>query len=74
MSGTRSVDLTLVLEESNVEASACLVSVRRKTRKSLILQGVPPISSGEERPGVVFLRGISQGSTQIGTIFATLTP
>ena len=51
-----------------------LVRVRRKTRKSLILQGVPPISSGEECPGVVFLRGISQGSTHFGTIFATLTP
>ena len=56
------------------EVAIAIASVRRKTRKSLILRGVPPISSGEECPGVVFLRGISQGSTHFGTIFATLTP
>ena len=34
-----------------------LASVRRKTRKSLILQGVPPILSGEDRRDVVFFAG-----------------
>ena len=34
-----------------------LVSVRRKTRKSLILWGVPQILSGEDRPDIVFFAG-----------------
>ena len=55
-------------------AESFITSVWRKTRKLLILQGVLRISSGEDRPGVVFLRGISPGSTHFGTIFATLTP
>ena len=60
--------------EGVVARLRAIASVWRKTRKLLILQGVLRISSGEDRPGVVFLRGISPGSTHFGTIFATLTP
>ena len=54
-------------------ASAGLTSVWRKTHKLLILQGVSRISSGEDRPDVVFFGVVSQESAHFGSIFATLT-
>ena len=50
-----------------------VASVWRKTHKLLILQGVSRISSGEDRPDVVFFGVVSQESAHFGSIFATLT-
>ena len=51
-----------------------IASVGQKTRNSLILQGVTPISSGEERPDVVFWGVKFSIRAPFGGIFATLMP
>ena len=50
-----------------------IARVWRKTHKLLIIQGVSRISSGEDRPDVVFFGVVSQESAHFGSIFATLT-